>query len=173
MGGLRCTFPPYGVAQSVHDVAPPATIDNRGTKKLGSCRYSSTLLSFVAESAGKMALDVHAVIKHATNADQIGPRHAIEQKMSRLPHQAIGRPSAAATVAQMVAAHGGTEFGAHNTTLRSGSDAMSRKLAISRASYRRRAVSPNRSCVWARIWTMSASAVADSRYIGTGYFSAA
>ena len=57
-----------------------------------------------------MAIDLHGIVQDATNADQIGPRNAIEQDVSRLSYQTIGRSSSASTVAQMVAAHGAPEF---------------------------------------------------------------
>jgi hypothetical protein len=57
--------------------------------------------------AGQVAIDLHRIMQDSANADQIGPRNAIEQDVSRLSYQTIGRPSAVSTVAQMVAAYAG------------------------------------------------------------------
>jgi hypothetical protein len=64
-----------------------------------------------------MSFQLHAVIQNAADANQIGLAGPIKQDMTRLSDQTIGRSRVATTVAQVIAANAGAEFGPCDTAM--------------------------------------------------------
>jgi len=57
-----------------------------------------------------VAFDLRAIIPNAADPNQIGLAKSIEEDITTLSDQAIGRPRGAATVAQVIAANAAPEF---------------------------------------------------------------
>ncbi len=78
------------------------------------CKASPAL--FVAVIGRKMAFDLHGVVKHATNTDQIRANSAIKQKMPRQADEAIFISGSVAAVTKMIAAYALPYFRAPNAS---------------------------------------------------------
>lgn len=69
----------------------------------------------VAVVGREMPFDLHRIVPHAPDADQIGTDEAIEQQMTRLPHDAALVPRPVVAMAHMIASHTRAEFGTGDT----------------------------------------------------------
>lgn len=63
-----------------------------------------------------MALDLHGIMQHTTDADQVWQDLPIENEVSRPANNSGSMARPIATVAEMVAAYTGTEFRPQDNT---------------------------------------------------------
>jgi hypothetical protein len=75
----------------------------------------SEVRSLVAERLGEMTLDLHRVVQHAANPDEVGASKAIEQKMARSHDDPMLGPRTLTAIAEMIAADVLAEIGPGDT----------------------------------------------------------